>query len=1575
MTEGITVRGIGHQILSKELFQEVTIISDMYDLNEYMALDLLCTAQIQLSYHPGLTRGLVAVLLYYDGRKALVSALRLLIQARKGVLWRLDISEGVSIYVTEYTDSLMNNGVFNRILELLKTLDVTKETELLQHNRALGDPKHHRQVLDLFEDIRQQLADIVFMWAAQSGLARAPAVSLINHMKTLKLDEDASGGIDNVALTLQMGLLYALDLSILHIREDGEEIVNNLPLLSEPGLMKTFLDELSPNKGKWECEGLHALAILALGQCLAITRLLPNNQNMQLAIEHDDETDSAIQMNVFDFMNCVLLKNKMIFKERFYYLRMHNILTDFIVLMQNKVKEMRVRAEDVSRTILAYAQEGLEAPLNLPRHYEQFLYSIATLYGNDELKMELMLEYWCPSEITLTQTPGYKTQPRSVSLFKFVRMAGDMVPPSLFVPYVTMLANLSSCSQSARYCFNLLKQNGAGYVNTISWDHFFGTFNRYMGNLRIETPPVTDTVYRHTRNFSRGITPQELQGLHAVLLLIRNVAEKDDFSRLALCEHPAWAPLSVLLALISCSVPIPLKADLLYTLAALSKSPETAAQMWHNLEASQILVTVPSTSSYQARGIQTELEEIESRNEEYPLTRSLLKLLDVLTDSGIPRTLGAGPRKPGFDPYLTFIINSVFLRFHTRAYKNPEEKWLVAKMCLKLLEKFLMNYEPQSSDFPVGNQSSEFNPPPGFHLMIQLNTKSQFLDLILFIIDEGCSYFDSFQKFPGREYVEDSTLSCLNILNRALILQTKFHALLANSSCTILLTGLSKLLLAINPRNAKPDYVIKVCKFIGYHSTIPKHALVASKVMLNLTQQPSIHSQVMTILLSHSEMEQVIRWGFVDCLDADEDWSETSEEECVLTATKEVIINLLKQCLTHSTPNLTHYLFGFDLKKDVSKTIFQFPGVCGFPRTCLHGLFSVMNSSLSKQGFEMKPSLIEASYNLLYALCENPKTVLPVLKFIKQNQDFFGRHIGAIKLSTEYSTSKMNQISWLLKTIAVEQKICSAGNQIFYLKHLTKLLVGFPNVIEVKDKESVDKMDAAQVSSNGAVNRTNFLLDLISIFNFNNETILAPQWDYFDNSIMEKLIDSCEMGQNPRLINVKKLHQVLIDELTTLQGTAAASQRQLILQEIQKVLTYAIKVNNVRQYEAATIRFMDAWRQLVQVIFVTLPADVMTLEEQQILIVELLETLLNKMLGSQPLPEVATLASGAVLLLMNALNKSHLYSIKRKKVIGPDDADRLFVQNILYTNPSSLKFILHSILQWVIISGVSSQRLRVNLYGALLSYLHMISVGVDDKKIQNQSNFYVSRLDNPEHGEDRILVSADVLSSFGDKLIEVMCHDCIGGHDICKMLAMSSFNRFLMLNVQISWINFLSTKGFLKHLIDSILNSDNELKAILETVPETLRCIYLYETKMALMVRLGSTRYGAEVLLEQRLLACLASMRVFDDHPRVELQVQTVSEDCIPSVESRYHQILFPALDLCDAILSSLGVDNRAAVAQVMFFLLSHLEVVENVLQQGRTSMPVSFLKELGKITGNYPNIFRMFIQKTSRSRRVALSL
>ena len=118
-----------------------------------------------------------------------------------------------------------------------------------------------------------------------------------------------------------------------------------------------------------------------------------------------------------------------------------------------------------------------------------------------------------------------------------------------------------------------------------------------------------------------------------------------------------------------CAVPTPLKAELLKTLTSLCRTPDIALLVWQNMESSQLIHTLatpleatPTGHAPLSSGLGAELETVEARNEEYPMTRAFLALLDVLTEGGVPRLLGAGQRVPGIEPYLAFVRDAIFLR-------------------------------------------------------------------------------------------------------------------------------------------------------------------------------------------------------------------------------------------------------------------------------------------------------------------------------------------------------------------------------------------------------------------------------------------------------------------------------------------------------------------------------------------------------------------------------------------------------------------------------------------------------------------------------------------------------------------------------------------------------------------------------------------------------------------------------------------------------------------------------------------------------------------------------------------------
>lgn len=371
ITDGVTLPGLGHTILTKSTVDESLIISDMYNLNEHIAMLLLCTAQQQMPLHPGLPRGLVAILLYYDGRKAIVSTLKELFQARNGISWCTDAAPEVIHTVTQFTDQLVHEGnILDKIVELLEQLDFAQELDTLTANRALGTAKHYRQVVDLYQDIRLLLALCLFNWAAQCGLPKRVTLRLMDLLAKYSANDDARGGLDSVTATLLMALLYALDVSVLQKREDGEEFVKRLPIIAEVGFIDAVLDRLTnPNHTPWQCDGLRSVAMFTLSVTLATLRLAPQNlQPSAATLEQDDSLcDAAIQGQVFDFVHCTLLDNEFVFENEFMFRRLHVLITDFIEYSHSKVTELRARADETARTVAAYQQQNIEPPSTVCR--------------------------------------------------------------------------------------------------------------------------------------------------------------------------------------------------------------------------------------------------------------------------------------------------------------------------------------------------------------------------------------------------------------------------------------------------------------------------------------------------------------------------------------------------------------------------------------------------------------------------------------------------------------------------------------------------------------------------------------------------------------------------------------------------------------------------------------------------------------------------------------------------------------------------------------------------------------------------------------------------------------------------------------------------------------------------------------------------------------------------------------------------------------------------------------------------------------------------------------------------------
>ncbi|KAH8273367.1 hypothetical protein KR018_011887 [Drosophila ironensis] len=1698
-SEGLAMPGHLRKVqFSQELLDEAIILSDMFDLDEIVAVELLCTAQRQQIHHPGLTRGLVAVLLYYDGRKAICCTLRDMFQTVNGVSWDTELPKEVTHMVTNFALNLVEDAdILQRLLELLEEMDVGKECLLLTKNRAFGSKKHQNQVLGMYDDIQRAVAMSLFNWSAQRGLPRDVAIRLMKILAGRKT-ADPAGNIDDVTLIMLMSLMYAYDTTVLLITDGSNSVINRLPILTDTEYAKSFLDALYA-QSNWESPRLDALIKYSFGLTLASLRHAPSDlQATVLASINRDEVliNEALSANVFGFFLQQLLDRDLIYGVEFIYRRVHALITDFIDFMHGKVAELRGRADESVRMMESYANEGLEPPPNLDANFELLMLCVAKLYGDPRVTLRLCDDFWGPSDPSgtgfgvLADAPITNTS-RSVSLFKFISLSSELLPQALFISYLKMITGISRTAFSARCAFNLLKNyQSVTSTYSVSWDHFFSALGSYYNNMRNDfntnISNAGDIIYRMRSN-PRIMTQRETEHMVAVMGIIQAVAEYDEVSRLMLCEQANWQPIPVLMGLVACCTPLVLKAEIIFTLATLGKSPETARLIWQNLEDSQIIPTVQIASVYGQSGLAEEIEQNETRMEQYKLTRSLAQLFYNLMTTSMPSNLGAGNRKPGYDAYLHFMMQSIVLKFFNRSYQDPAEKWQVGAMCLKLLYFLLATYRPKADDFLENDEL----PYPGYHVMVELQLKSDTLRLLLAIVEEARDQLDEHNRFRGKELLEECSLYALLLLEAGVSKQNAFFEAHSQASSPILLCGLNRMLLDINPRSHRPD-LMNIIRFVTYNNWLPRHALAAVKILSAVTELPGVTGQLLSLYANGSSEKLEIRQGFVECLelevrpvapsddlleqfalndhvpylgfggdfdrgndvkyDADDSDEENEDKEnkeesdesldkaelerrpaCIELQIKEAIVQLFMRNLNQHLPNVVFFLLGIDVLNEYTPLPAQ-QLVIELHSSCLNSLVLLVEKNLEKQRHggefcEHTAHVVERIYKLFYGLCSNRRTSETVLRYFRLTcNDFLLRHLTALPFRHHTEDDVMHSMSHLLHCVAIEMRtVASNGQATRYSLMCDILLMGASadghrsshiNLPSELVAPSFFDLLPGGVSSSGpslasaGLNMTSLLQDgatgmfinrLLNVLVLEMVAVTEPRLEFFDPQLTTTLMQGCEdkpkvlaVDNSPaKLINIRQVHNILEDELALIQSTIVSGHRKAIMLEINELLQYAVQINRIRTQRCATLAYMESWAQLVQVLFTSMPDAVLTVTARRQHIIDIMEKMLIKVQPMQPFTEISIQVSETLLLLLanlrfccyhaedqcnddsssegssnegasgNGNGNSNNNGIGIGDLV-PRKLTKTFAYQQLHgpitegSSPSNMRFILKRLVDWVMVSEVKSQKLRINLYGAMLNCLRIVKRlrSVEEKEFHERFQMDSSsssseddyRLDNRERLRE---MATDVIGSFGEKLIDTICQDAITGHDVCRMLALACLDMISEMQAVASLSDFVAVRGYLKHLLDNLAKSGEALCFTLQPSPENLRPMYIYESRMAFLVRIANTNLGARLILAERALGVLSNMRVFDLQPDLKTsEMRRKDKDSfVPTIDDRFRSILLPALSLCDAVMNSLGPNNHSAGLQVLNFLFAHIDMVEAMLRTASPFMSLGHLEQLASLT------------------------
>lgn len=169
----------------------------------------------------------------------------------------------------------------------------------LQSNRAIGGPKHRKQVLDKVQEIKQTLAECVFAFSAQVPLDRAATLRLLQHLQAAG-EVNADGTLPDDTLALLVALLYSFDVRVLE-QEQSEEAYQALALIRDDDHMLDVHKEVLTLQ-EWKIPELKSVARFAWALTLRMLSQYYSQGAADLYEQDESLVDCAIADDIFSFL-------------------------------------------------------------------------------------------------------------------------------------------------------------------------------------------------------------------------------------------------------------------------------------------------------------------------------------------------------------------------------------------------------------------------------------------------------------------------------------------------------------------------------------------------------------------------------------------------------------------------------------------------------------------------------------------------------------------------------------------------------------------------------------------------------------------------------------------------------------------------------------------------------------------------------------------------------------------------------------------------------------------------------------------------------------------------------------------------------------------------------------------------------------------------------------------------------------------------------------------------------------------------------------------------------------------------
>ena len=722
-------------------------------------------------------------------------------------------------------------------------------------------------------------------------------------------------------------------------------------------------------------------------------------------------TDPETEPDVDEFFKIFILRT------------FESLVTAFIVSMSAVIRRIKHRQEDVglassrsSRHVAGGRAHNHEDPsVPAPRNdVAQLFEFIGVLYAS--LPPDEGLKFWVAS-----------TEPGEGKLFAFIRWATESRERTMISAAYDMLAGIAKGRSSAEVAYNYLSSSGStdrghgGMLvnggNMFSWTTLFSALAWWAETL----PNPHAQHHQHPQGLNLpgrwqqpALSDAEALMLGAFLRLLRIVVKYAPAARVTLYSMPDFRVIPTLFALLQHGLQLELKGMIFDALAAFCEPGagiqgiDICKNVWAALERAE-LVNLRTGGGIATRGVESELEGVETPAQRYPATIPFLRLLNTLIHTPkslqpqqmlveyepldtIPDGLGQPARLGGIGPYIRFVVDTVLLRAKHREFIDPSDKWKMVESALGFVERCLASYNLRSL-LSINEDTMNRNPEilrslqihPGFELLVQLLTDSPLRSEIVDYISQGVDALAT--KAIKNAYFERVLLRVLRIVHCVLEVQDLFIEMLLpllaqfEGSASDLNFLASSIVPFDQCLNWSSHLIIKIAA-CTLHANLEESKLLAIKIITLLSESPvfTAVAQVapndkrslnrLAIIFDRDEESNVISDGFMVLLQRGsvEDTSASSELVDMSTgagapfvssslhlshAIRMAILQLLLQNTLHDkpAPNVAHSLLGFYPDPSHGNQLaIQDPQAANSRKTCLHVILDFLNTGIPRTG-------------------------------------------------------------------------------------------------------------------------------------------------------------------------------------------------------------------------------------------------------------------------------------------------------------------------------------------------------------------------------------------------------------------------------------------------------------------------------------------------------------------------------------------------------------------------------------------------------------------------------------------------